>query len=400
MTDGRGDVLIIGGGIVGLATAYQLTLRHPAKRIIVVEKEAELARHQTGHNSGVVHSGVYYAPGSLKASLCRRGKAALEEFCGRESIPLERCGKVIVAVDDSEIPRLEALFVRAQANGAACSLIDTTQLREIEPHVRGVRAIHVPETAITNFRAVAIRFAELIEAAGGRIVTSAAVTALRTESDGLVAETTAGSYAAHFAVNCGGLQSDRLAALTGEPPVTRIVPFRGEYYYLTPEARRFCRNLIYPTPDPRFPFLGVHFTRLISGDVKAGPNAVLALAREGYGRTSFSFRDAGQIAGYAGFRRLAARYWKTGAAEVWRSFSKSAFTKALQRLIPEITTGDLSGETAGVRAQAVAPDGSLLDDFCFSGSGRLLHVLNAPSPAATASLAIGEHIAGVLEERF
>lgn len=400
MTDARCDVLIIGGGIVGLATAYQLTLRHPAKRIIVVEKEPELAQHQTGHNSGVVHSGVYYTPGSLKASLCRRGKAALEEFCRRESIPFERCGKVIVAVDDSEIARLEALFARARANGAACTLIDASELREREPHVRGVKAIHVPETAITDFRAVSLRIAELITAAGGQIVTRAAVTRLRHEDASIVVETTAGAYAASFAVNCGGLQSDRLAALAGEQPAARIVPFRGEYYYLTADARRLCRNLIYPCPDPRFPFLGVHFTRLISGDVKAGPNAVLALAREGYGKSSFSLRDAVEIAGFGGFRRLAARYWKTGAMEVWRSFSKRAFTKALQRLIPEITVRDLKGQTAGVRAQAVASDGSLLDDFCFSGEGRLLNVLNAPSPAATASLAIGEHVVSVLEDRF
>jgi (S)-2-hydroxyglutarate dehydrogenase len=400
MTDATADVLIIGGGIVGLATAYQLGRLHPGRSVVLVEKEPELAAHQTGHNSGVLHSGVYYKPGSLKASLCRSGKKEMEELCEREPIPYERCGKVIVAADDEEVPRLAALLDRARANGVVCNWIDAARLREIEPHVRGVKAIHVPETAITNYRLVAGHLAKHVEAAGGVVVTGAAVTALREAEEDVVVETTAGAFTARIAVNCGGLQSDRLAALAGQTPSARIVPFRGEYYYLTPSARRLCRNLIYPTPDPRFPFLGVHFTRLISGEVKAGPNAVLALAREGYTRGAFALRDLGEVLAYRGFRKLAARHWRTGAEEIWRSFSKTAFTKALQRLIPEIVESDLDGETSGVRAQAVAADGTLLDDFCFSGSRRVLNVVNAPSPAATASLAIGRHIVREVETRF
>jgi L-2-hydroxyglutarate oxidase len=400
MTDANVDVLIIGGGIVGLATAYQLGRLQPGRRVVLVEKEPELAMHQTGHNSGVLHSGVYYKPGSLKASLCRSGKKEMEALCERESIPFERCGKVIVATDDEEVPRLAALFERACANGVVCSWTDASRLHELEPHARGVKAIHVPETAITNYGLVAAHLAKCIEAAGGVVVRSAAVTALQETERDVTVETTAGVFVAGVAVNCGGLQSDRLAVLAGQSPPARIVPFRGEYYYLTPAARELCRNLIYPTPDPRFPFLGVHFTRLISGEVKAGPNAVLALAREGYTRTAFALRDLREVLAYRGFRKLATVHWRTGADEMWRSFSKAAFTRALQRLIPEIKESDLKGEASGVRAQAVAADGTLLDDFCFSGSRRVLNVINAPSPAATASLAIGRHIVREIESRF
>lgn len=400
MTHSSADVLVIGAGIVGAATAYQLALRHPTKRVTVIEKEREIAQHQTGHTSGVVHSGVYYKPGSMKAVLCRRGKLALEEFCRREDLPFERCGKVVVAVDQSEIPRLRALFERGQANGVECQMIDAARLKEIEPHARGVNAIHVPETAITDFRAVCHRLLRHVIAKGGAVVTGAEVTSLRQSNTDVITETTGGAFVAKFVVNCGGLQSDRLAALSGELPPARIVPFRGEYYYLTPEARPFCRNLVYPTPDPRFPFLGVHFTRLITGEVKAGPNAVLAFAREGYDKRTVVLRDLGETLSYNGFRTLVARHWRMGMEEMWRSFSKTAFTRALQRLVPEINESHLAGETAGVRAQAVAPDGSLLDDFCFFGNRRLLNVVNAPSPAATASLAIGDYIVRELEGRF
>ncbi len=400
MIEGKTDVLVIGGGIVGAATAYQLGLRHPAMRVTIIEKEPVPAHHQTGHNSGVVHSGIYYKPGSLKASLCRSGKQALEQFCIREQIPLERCGKVVVAADENDLPSLEALFDRGRANGVACEIVNAGRLAEIEPHVRGVKAIHIPETAITDFRAVCERMLRCVESRDGILVTGAELTGLRHFDAEIVAETTGGAWAAKFLVNCGGLQSDRIAAMTGERVPARIVPFRGEYYYLTPNARKLCRNLIYPTPDPHFPFLGVHLTRLVSGEVKAGPNAVLAFAREGYAKSKVVLRDLKETISYRGFRKLAARHWRMGLEEMWRSVSKAAFTKALQRLVPEIAESDLDGETAGVRAQAVATDGSLLDDFCFAGTKRVLNVINAPSPAATASLSIGEYIVRELEGRF
>jgi L-2-hydroxyglutarate oxidase len=399
----RQDVAVIGGGIVGLATAYQLTRQFPDARVVVLEKEADLAHHQTGHNSGVLHSGIYYRPGSLKAVNCRAGKSAMEEFCAAEGIPYEVCGKVIVAVDDGELPALGRIYQRGVANGVRCELIDRARLAELEPHAAGVRAIHVPETGIVNYRQVCERLAQKVRERGGQVVTRARVTALRHTADGLVVRSTAGEWEVSQAINCAGLHSDRVTALSGRRPGVRIVPFRGEYYALRPEAWHLCRNLIYPTPDPNFPFLGVHFTRMIEGGVECGPNAVLAFAREGYRKTDVNLPDLFETLTYPGFLRLAGRYWRAGLGEMWRSLSKAAFVRALQRLVPAIRAEHLEAAPAGVRAQAVARDGALVDDFLIQEAGRVINVGNAPSPAATASLNIGrlivERLAGRLTTR-
>jgi L-2-hydroxyglutarate oxidase len=383
------DVAFIGGGIVGLATAYQLTRQHPGRRVVVLEKEAELAHHQTGHNSGVLHSGIYYKPGSLKAVNCRAGKHAMEEFCAAEGIPYEICGKVIVAVDDSELPALERIYERGQANGVDCALIDQARLAELEPHAAGIRAIHVPEAGIVNYRMVCDRLAERVRQRDGEVLTSARVTGMRANGQGLVLTSTAGDLEALQVVNCAGLQCDRVTAMSGARPAAKIVPFRGEYFELKPEAYHLCKNLIYPVPDPSFPFLGVHFTRVIGGGVECGPNAVLAFAREGYRKTDFNLADLAESLTYPGFLKLAAKYWRTGLGEIWRSVSKAAFVKALQRLLPAIRAEHLEPAPAGVRAQAVAPDGSMVDDFLIQETDRVINVGNAPSPAATASLTIG-----------
>jgi L-2-hydroxyglutarate oxidase len=394
------DVTIIGGGIVGLATAFRLTERFPHKQVVVLEKEADLAHHQTGRNSGVLHSGIYYKPGSLRAMNCRTGKRAMEEFCAAEGIEYEICGKVIVAVTGDEVSALERIYERGQANGVRCEIIGPERLRELEPHAAGVRAIHVPEAGIVDYKQVARRFAERVRERGGTIVTSARVVAIDTRASEVVVGTTAGEFAAEFVVNCTGLHSDRTTSLTGQDPGVKIVPFRGEYYELKPEARYLCRNLIYPVPDPRFPFLGVHFTRMIGGHVECGPNAVLAFAREGYRKTDVSLRDLIESLTYPGFLRLAGRYWKTGLGEIWRSLSKAAFVRALERLMPEIRSEHLEPAPSGVRAQAVAPEGNLVDDFLFRESDRIVNVCNAPSPAATASLNIGNLIVDRLAARF
>lgn len=394
------DVAIIGGGIVGLATAYQLTRQHPGSHVVILEKEAALAQHQTGHNSGVLHSGIYYKPGTLKAINCRAGKRAMEEFCAAEGLPYEICGKVIVAVDESELPALERIYERGQANGVQCAIIDKARLAELEPHAAGIRAIHVPEAGIVDYRQVCRRLAERIRERGGEIVTSARVTGLEKKSDGVVLSTTAGDVEALQVVNCAGLQWDRVARLTGEKPAAKVVPFRGEYYALKPEAYHLCRNLIYPVPDPGFPFLGVHFTRMIDGTVECGPNAVLAFAREGYHKTDINLADLAESLTYPGFLKLAARYWKTGLGEMWRSLSKRAFVKALQRLVPEIKAELLEPAPAGVRAQSVAPDGNLVDDFLIQEADRVINVGNVPSPAATASLNIGKLIVERLSPRL
>jgi (S)-2-hydroxyglutarate dehydrogenase len=398
MTDQRADVAIVGGGIVGLATAYRLQERQPDLRVVVLEKEAAVGQHQTGHNSGVLHTGIYYRPGSLKAVNCRAGKAAMERFCAEQGIAYERCGKVIVATRESEVPGLENILARGQANGVACARIGPERLKELEPHARGVAAIHVPEAGIVDYKAVVRRLAEIVTERGGEVRTGAKVERLVEQGDEVVVETTAGTVQAGRVVNCAGLQSDRVARAAGQPTGVQIVPFRGEYYELTPEAERFCRNLIYPVPDPNFPFLGVHFTRMIGGGVECGPNAVLAFAREGYTRTTVNLRDLAETFGYAGFRKLARKHLRTGLGELWRSFSKAAFVRALQHLVPEIRAHHLVPAHAGIRAQAVAPDGKPLDDFAFAGHGRVLHVLNAPSPAATAALNIGTLITDRLLE--
>jgi (S)-2-hydroxyglutarate dehydrogenase len=394
------DVLIVGGGIVGLATAYQLTLRKPGTSVTVVDKEAQPAEHQTGHNSGVLHSGIYYKPGSLRAKNCRSGKLLMEQFCAAEGVPYDVCGKVIVAVGENELAGLERILERGKANGVACEMIDRQRLSELEPHTAGIRAIHVPEAGIVNYRAVCLRLVEKLAAAGGRFVGNAKAVAMRQETDGVVVETKAGEFRAKLVVNCTGLHSDRTTRLSGTEPDVKIVPFRGEYFELTPEAKHLCRNLIYPVPDTNFPFLGVHFTRMINGHIECGPNAVLAFAREGYRKRDINLRDLAETLTYPGFLRMAKKHWRTGFGEMWRSFSKGAFVHALQRLIPEIRNEHLVRAPAGVRAQALTRDGSIVDDFVIREHGRVINVCNAPSPAATSSLQIGLSITELLEPRL
>ncbi len=391
------DLAILGGGIVGLATAFQYLSRFPDKRVVVLEKESELATHQTGHNSGVLHSGIYYKPGSLKATNCREGKLAMQAFCEEYQIPFDICGKVIVAIDESDTTALNNIYERGQANGVNCRMISSAELGELEPHSKGVAAIHVPESGIVDYRAVCLKLADLINQKGSETFTSACVTAIRKEADQVIVSTTAGDFASDLVVNCTGLHSDRIAKLSGAKPKAKIVPFRGEYFKLKPEAKHLVKNLIYPTPDPSFPFLGVHFTRMINGDVECGPNAVLALAREGYTKTKINFGDLAESLCYGGFLKLALKHWQMGTDEMWRSVSKKAFVKALQRLVPEIQTDMLEAAPAGVRAQAVLPDGSMVDDFLIDRSDRVINILNAPSPAATASLQIGKTIVDKIE---
>ena len=394
------SLVVIGGGIVGLATAWRFLERFPERRVTVLEKEPEIAVHQTGHNSGVLHSGIYYRPGSLKAANCRAGKLAMEEFCAAHGVPYDICGKVIVATEERELPLLERIYERGQANGVRCEFIDRERLRELEPHAAGIRAIHVPEAGIVSFRGVCARLAELIAERGGRVVTSARVTKIEPRSTEVVLESTQGAFTAEMAVNCAGLHCDRVARLAGTRLPAKIVPFRGEYYELKPSAYHLVRNLIYPVPDPSFPFLGVHFTRMVDGTFECGPNAVLAFAREGYRKSDVNLRDLAESLTYPGFLRLAARHWRTGMEEVWRSLSKAAFVRALQRLVPEITSADLEGAPAGVRAQAVARDGQIVDDFLIEEADRVIHVGNAPSPAATSSLNIGRLVVDRLAARF
>ena len=394
------DIVVVGGGIVGLATALQLVRRNPGKKVVVLEKESTLAHHQTGHNSGVIHSGIYYKPGSLKARNCREGKLAMEQFCTEEGIPFDICGKVIVAVTEGELSALQKLVDRAGANGVAHEVVGPERLRELEPHVRGIRAIHVTEAGITDYKRVCERMAQRVRHAGGEVLTSAKVTAIRTTAGSVTVESTAGAFEAGYAVNCGGLHSDRLARMSGSDPSAKIVPFRGEYFELVPEAAKLCRNLIYPVPDPNFPFLGVHFTRMIGGGVECGPNAVLALAREGYTWGQLNPRDLFETLTYPGFLKLMRKHWRMGLYEVWRSLNRSAFTRALQRLVPEIRESDLHAAPAGIRAQALTPSGDLVDDCLIVESPRVVNVCNAPSPAATASLSIGGQIAAMVESRW
>jgi len=396
----RVDVAVIGGGIIGLATAYQVTRQLPGRVVVVLEKEADLAHHQTGHNSGVLHSGIYYKPGSLKALNCRAGKKAMEEFCAAESISFEICGKVIVAVDDGELPALERIYERGQANGVICEVIDKDRLAELEPHAAGVRAIHVPETGIVDYRAVCERLADRVRERDGEILTSARVTGMRKQGTSVVLTSTAGEVSARQVVNCAGLQCDRVTAMSGAKPEAMIIPFRGEYFALKPEAQHLCKNLIYPVPDPSFPFLGVHFTRMIEGGVECGPNAVLAFAREGYHKTDVNITDLTETLTYRGFLKMAAKYWKMGLGEMWRSVSKSAFVRALQRLVPEIRAEHLERAPAGVRAQAVSSDGCLVDDFLIQETDLVTNINNAPSPGATASLNIAKLIVERLAPRL
>jgi L-2-hydroxyglutarate oxidase LhgO len=393
MTESRYNVIIVGGGIVGLAVGLEITQRFPRLRLLLLEKEDRVGRHQSGHNSGVIHSGVYYKPGSLKAKLCVTGAAAMVEFCCEHGIPHQVCGKVIVATHEEEFPRLEELRRRGEANGlTGLRSIGPEELREIEPHVSGLRALVVPSTGITDYAAVCNQYAKIITERGETILTSAEVKGIQRHGDEITVETSRGDFSAKSLINCAGLFSDRVARMAGDDPQVMIVPFRGEYYDLIPERSALVRALIYPVPDPRFPFLGVHFTCRISGTVDAGPNAVLAFRREGYRRTDFNARDLGSFLAFPGFWRMAAKNWRSGLDEFHRSFSKPAFVRALQRLVPEVRDNDLVPGGSGVRAQALTREGGLVDDFQFVPSGRMLHVLNVPSPAATASLMIGRTI--------
>jgi L-2-hydroxyglutarate oxidase LhgO len=387
------DVVVVGGGIVGLATAKALLTRRP-RRVVVLEKEAEVAAHQTGHNSGVIHSGLYYKPGSLKAETCTRGRALLEAFCGERGVRFDTCGKIVLAVRAEQIAQLDELERRGRANGlTGMRRIGPERIRELEPNVAGVAALHVPETGIVDYRDVARAYAASIVEDGGEVRVATKLVSVARDGGEIVLETTSGTLRARALVNCAGLHSDRVARMCGVDPEVRIVPFRGEYYELVESKRSLVRNLVYPVPNPEFPFLGVHFTRMIGGGVEAGPNAVLALRREGYRKTSFSLSDAWATAAYPGFWRLAAKYWRTGAGEVWRSWNKRAFVEALRDLVPSLAEGDLVPGGAGVRAQALTRGGALVDDFAIVERERMVHVLNAPSPAATASLAIGQAIA-------
>ncbi|MGD0496858.1 MAG: L-2-hydroxyglutarate oxidase [Bryobacteraceae bacterium] len=391
-------IAVIGGGIVGLATAYRLGERFPGARIVVLEKENDVGQHQTGHNSGVLHCGLYYKPGSVKARLAVSGIRQMVAFCQENGVPHDVCGKLVVAADESEAPRLDALQQRGAANGLeGLRRLGPGEMREIEPHVGGVAALLVPQEGIVDYPRVCEALAAKLADAGARVVTGARVKRLRRSGAAWVAETPAGAFEADFLVTCAGLQSDRVAELAGERRDVRILPFRGEYYKIRPERQHLVRNLIYPVPDPRFPFLGVHFTRLIHGGVEAGPNAVLAFAREGYRKTDFNARDLADALSYRGLWRFLGRYPSMCWYELRRSFSRKLFCRSLQRLVPEIQPDDLARGGSGVRAQAITPEGELEQDFHFIARPNALHVVNAPSPAATASLAIGAEIAAMAE---
>lgn len=387
------DYMIIGGGIVGLATAYSLQRQQPGIRLLLVEKEATLAAHQSGRNSGVIHSGIYYKPGSFKARFARAGSRSMVEFCREHGIRHNVCGKVVVATSPDELPLLEKLFQRGVENGLAVERISPEQVREREPYVSCLGGILVPTTGIVDYKEVCRKYADLVGQHNGEVIRGAKVIHIARSAGVHRIETSRGEFRARFLVNCAGLHSDRISLLAGLDPKARIVPFRGEYYELVPERRHLVKGLIYPVPNPEFPFLGVHFTRMIDGNVHAGPNAVLALKREGYHKSDFNLRDFAETMTYGGFWKLARKFGREGMAEMKRSFSKSVFVRSLQRLIPEIRSEDLRPAEAGVRAQALMSDGRLVDDFLFVRGPSSLHVCNAPSPAATASLEIGAEIA-------
>ena len=401
MPDEKFDIVVIGGGIVGLSAAMHLSQDFPRLRLIVLEKEEAVGLHQSGHNSGVIHSGIYYRPGSLKARLCVEGAARMTAFCQEHDIPYRVSGKLIVAANMDEIPRLRSLLERGCANGIqGLKLLSQAQAREIEPHCGGVAWLHVPGTGITDYRKVCQKYAELVTGRGAVIRTSTEVKGMVRRGRETVIETKGGALGTRYVINCAGLYSDRVSRMSGEKPALSIVPFRGEYYDLIPAREHLVRALIYPVPDLRFPFLGVHFTRRIGGGVDAGPNAVLAFRREGYRKTDFDLRDLAQTLAFPGFWRMAAKHWRSAAGEFYRSFSKAAFVKALQKLMPEVSAFDLAADGSGVRAQALLRDGSLVDDFQFACDGNMLHVWNVPSPAATASIPIGREITRLAKQAF
>jgi len=396
----RIHIVIVGGGIVGLATAYTLSRRKPNLQITILEKEQSLAAHQSGRNSGVLHTGIYYKPGSLKAKICSTGKKLMQDFCVRQEIPFLICGKVIVATKESERTVLRNIYERGQANGVTCEIIDKPRLMALEPHTAGIEGIYVPDAGIVDYKMVCSRLAEILLEQGHQIVNEAKVIGIQEGTKDVRITSHVGDFNAQYLINCAGLYSDRIARMSGEKPLAQIIPFRGEYYKLKPAAEYLCRSLIYPVPNPNFPFLGVHFTLAINGTVECGPNAVLAFAREGYHISKVNAGELAEILRYAGFQKLAAKYWRIGFGEMWRSVSKRAFVKALQNLVPEIKTNDLVKVPAGVRAQALLPDGRMVDDFTFKESARIINVINAPSPAATSSLAVGNAIVDRLMGRF
>jgi L-2-hydroxyglutarate oxidase len=398
---GMHDVIVVGGGIVGLATAMKIIAKKKGLKLLLIEKESQLCAHQTGNNSGVIHSGIYYKPGSLKAINCRIGYKQLLEFCDGQGIKYELCGKVIVATNQDQLPALEKIFNRGIENGlSGIKKISREQLHEIEPHVNGIRGVHVPETGIIDYTEVSMKYAEIIENNGGSIQLGEKVNNIKTYKNKAVVVTNKGGYETKLIVNCAGLYSDKIAKMTGQDVNVKIIPFRGEYFKIRKARHHLVKHLIYPVPDPNFPFLGVHFTRMISGGIEAGPNAVLAFAREGYKKLQISLPELTETLTWPGFQKVAAKYWKTGFGEMYRSFSKSAFTVALQQLIPEIVKSDLEAGGAGVRAQACDRNGGLIDDFLIYENDCAVNVCNAPSPAATSSLSIGDTISDLVIKRF
>ncbi|RAW01224.1 L-2-hydroxyglutarate oxidase [Pseudochryseolinea flava] len=390
------DVIIVGGGAVGLATALQMAKQNPGLKAVVIEKENAVGNHQTGNNSNVIHSGIYYKPGSLKAKNCIHGYNLLLEFCKEQQIPFDICGKIIVATEEREIPLLNTIFERGQQNGlTGLKMLNAAELKQHEPHVAGIAGIHVPQTGIVDYKIVAEKFAAVFKKHGGEVNLGEKVTDIKLSDDAVTVTTSKNKYTANLLVNCAGLYSDKIAKLTSQKIDVQIIPFRGEYYKLKKEKEYLVKTLIYPVPDPSFPFLGVHFTTMPGGGVECGPNAVLAFRREGYKKSDFSLSEFSETMAWPGFRKIVSKYWRTGMGEMYRSLSKAAFTKALQKLLPEIREEDLAPGGAGVRAQACSRDGALLDDFLILEDKRVINVCNAPSPAATSSLSIGETIAGL-----
>ncbi|SMG15391.1 L-2-hydroxyglutarate oxidase [Marivirga sericea] len=395
------DIIIIGGGIVGLATALKIKQKNGKLSVLLLEKEDKLAQHQTGNNSGVIHSGVYYKPGSLKAKNCIDGYNQLLKFCNEEGLPYELCGKVIVATDKSELPTLSMIEERGEQNGLKnLSRLTKEEVKEREPYINGIAGIHVPQTGIIDYTAVSLKYAEKFQALGGEISLDQKVNNIKENGGITTVITNKESFDTKLVVNCAGLYSDKIAKLTSEKLDLKIIPFRGEYFMIKPEKQYLIKNLVYPVPDPNFPFLGVHFTRMINGGIEAGPNAVLAFKREGYRKSLFNLVELGESLAWPGFQKVAAKYWKTGFGEMYRSFSKSAFTTALQKLLPDITESDLTPGGAGVRAQACDRNGGLIDDFLILEESNAINVCNAPSPAATSSLSIGDHVSELALKRF
>lgn len=395
------DIIIIGGGIVGLATALQLKQQNAKLNVTLIEKETELAKHQTGNNSGVIHSGIYYKPGSLKATNCIHGYNLLIDFCRKNEVAFDLCGKIIVATEEKEIPLLHNVYMRGQQNGLGnLKMLSASELKEFEPHVAGIAGISVPQTGIVDYKKVAEKYAEEIKKLGGEIILGEKVIDVQLLADHVIVSTQKKTYPSKLIINCAGLYSDKVARLTSKNVNVKIIPFRGEYFKLKKEKEHLVKNLIYPVPDPNFPFLGVHFTRMMKGGVEAGPNAVLAFQREGYKKTDINLSELAESLAWPGFQKVALKYWKTGMGEMYRSFSKAAFTKALQKLIPEIQENDLEDGGAGVRAQACDRTGGLVDDFMILEEKQVINVCNAPSPAATSSLAIGETVSRLALKRF